>query len=231
MNEQTTLPAVAGPSPELLASVNESLAVAKSYRIECVEMREAASVDLASVKRLAKDLEAKRKTETIPLDVEKARVMALYRLPTQYLETAESTLKAAILQWDREQERQRREAEAKARMIADEERRRLETAAAEERAKGNAETAHSLAAAAEFVAPVPVVQAPKFAGETKREIWRAEVVDMVALCRAVADGLVDAANVEPNLPVLNKQASALKAALNIPGVRAVATQILASRAA
>src|SRR5574337_337070 len=131
---------VASPSPELLAHAEGMLEVAQSYRIDCVELREAAAEDLKRVKTLAKDLDTQRRDITRPLDLAKSRVMELFRRPTEYLERAERAIKKACLAWDDEQERIRREAHAEATRKADEERKRLEAAAAEQRQRGNVET-------------------------------------------------------------------------------------------
>lgn len=223
---------VASPAPELLARAEDMLEVAKSYRIDCAEMREAAAYDLKRVKALAEDLDTQRREITRPLDLAKTRIMELFRKPTEYLELAERTIKRACLAFDGEQDRKRREAEAEAARRADEERKRLEAQAAEQRKAGNVETAHAIAQAATFVAPAPVaIEKPKIAGEATREIWRAEVEDLVALAKAIADGRASSENILPNMPALNQQARALKGSLAIPGVKAVCERVLATRAA
>ena len=58
-----------------------------------------------------------------------------------------------------------------------------------------------------------------------REVWSAEVTDIKALCRAVADGKASTECVMANMPVLNRMASALKATMNIPGVRAYSKRV------
>ncbi len=73
-----------------------------------------------------------------------------------------------------------------------------------------------------FVPPAaPVAEIPKTEGVTDRRTWGAEVTDIRALARAVADGTVPAEYILPNEPVLNAQARAMKDALTIPGVKAV----------
>lgn len=223
---------VGSPSPELLGHAEDALALAQSYRVDCVEMREAAAEDLKRVKKLAKEVDEQRKEITGPLDLAKKRVMDLFRKPAEFLERAESTIKRACLAWDQEQDRLRRVAEAEAARKADEERKRLAAEAEKQQAAGNTETAHAISQAAQMVAPVPVsIERTKIAGESTREVWRAEVTDIVELARAVAEGKVSAECLLPNMPVLNGQARALKATLNLPGVRAVSEQVLATRAA
>jgi hypothetical protein len=228
MNETLT---IGTPSPELLVRAEDALALAQSYRIDCVEMRTAAAEDLQRVKALAKEVDEQRKGITGPLDLAKKRVMDLFRKPAEFLELAETTIKRACVKWDLEQERQRREAQAAAAAAADAERRRLADEAERQRVAGNTETAHAIAAAAQMVAPISVASdKPKIAGESMRELWRAEVTDIVALARAVADGKASSECLLPNMPALNAQARALKATLALPGVKAVSERVLASRA-
>jgi hypothetical protein len=231
MSDQQTI-VVAQPEPQLLAQASDMLQIAKSYEVTCSEMRESASDDLKRVKALAKDLDEQRKRITRPLDEAKSRVMELFRAPLSYLEQAEAALKRACLTWDKEQDRLQRQREIEAQRKADEERKRLAAAAEKEKAAGNTETAHAINQAAQFVTPIPVQrEQPKIAGEQHREVWRAELLDLVELARAVADGKASPENLLPNMPVLNSQARALKGSLAIPGVRAVSEQVLASRAA
>ena len=205
MNEssQSQTITVGSPDPAALARASEMLQVAKGYSITCVEMREAASEDLKRCKGIAKDLTEKRVAITRPLDEAKARVMDLFRAPLAYLEQAEAALKRACLQWDQEQDRIRREAEAEANRKADEERKRLAEAAAKEKAAGNAETAHAIEQAAQFVAPIPVAATTtKIAGESTREVWSAETYDVMALCRAIGEGLASPELITPNMTAL-----------------------------
>lgn len=218
--------------PELLKQAEDMLALAGSYAITCREMRVAAAEDLKRVKGLQRAIEEQRKEITGPINLGLKRVNDLFRKPAQWLDEAEAALKSICRRWDDEQDRIQRAAEAEAARKADEERRRLADVAKAEAAKGNAETAHAIAQAAQMVAPIPVaVSAPKIEGESTREIWRAEVVDLVALCRAIGEGKAAPEMILPNQTVLNGMARSLKGSLSVAGVRAVSEKILASRAA
>lgn len=130
-------------------------------------------------------------------------------------------LKGKIAAWEEEQEKIRLEAqrrqEEEARKLS--EQMALEAAVAAEEAGASAEELEVLLAEQPVL---PVAQAaPTFvrtAGVSTRETWHAEVVDLVALCRAVADGTLSSQYVLPNMPALNKRASAEKHTLKIPGV-------------
>lgn len=48
--------------------------------------------------------------------------------------------------------------------------------------------------------------------------WKVEEVDIKALCKAVADGLVSSELIEANMTALNKMASSMKEFMKVPGV-------------
>jgi hypothetical protein len=54
--------------------------------------------------------------------------------------------------------------------------------------------------------------------------WRAEVVDLMALVRAVANGSAPLASLQANQPFLDQEAARDQQALTLPGVRAVHEQ-------
>lgn len=161
--------------------------------------------------------------------------------------------------YDREIQRQRREAE----MAAQRERERLEAeererVAAEQRrlqaeaderalaaavaaeAAGDVQLAERIVAAPPVVVPVaprpvftpPVVAPPAAvsAGISFRDNYRAEVTDLAALVKAVAAGSQPLTLLMANQVALNQVACALKDALAIPGVRAVNDRTMATRA-
>jgi len=110
----------------------------------------------------------------------------------------------------------------------------LEAIAAEEEAKRNGATKEEAAQEAAaiidepvYVAPVVLPKAtPKLqGGPVYREVWSAECVDVVVLCRAVSEGKASRECVLPNMPALNKMATALKSTMNIPGVRASSRRV------
>jgi hypothetical protein len=70
-----------------------------------------------------------------------------------------------------------------------------------------------------FSMTAPKLTAPD--GLTRRVTWSAQVVDKMALVKAVAAGKVPLAYLDVNQRVLDMQASALKSEMAIPGVKAV----------
>lgn len=156
------------------------------------------------------------------------------------LQKAEAALKTGIGEWERRQK-----------WLRQEEQRQLEEAQRQADEEARIARAHAAAAngaaqeAIEEILETPVVQAaavvaPTFAkakGVATRTVWHAEVTDLRALCRAIADGkvaVVDGAVaipplVQANLPVLNQMARALKENFAVPGCRAVAETDVAVR--
>jgi hypothetical protein len=223
--------AVGSIDPGLVTESRAMLALAVCYDIVSPEMREAASFDLKNVKALYKQVDEQEKAITRPINEGLKRVRAMFAQPKEWLSNAETTLKGECLRWDSAESRKRAEAAAEAARIADAERQRLEAAAKREAEAGNAETAVAIAQAAAFVAPAPVVEAPKLAGESTREQWSAECVDIVELCRGVVEGKNPPESVLPNMVFWNGAARSFKKSFAFPGMRAIAKQILASRSA
>ncbi|AOJ69362.1 hypothetical protein [Burkholderia savannae] len=129
------------PQPEqtLFKSATNALEMAKAYTIDSADMRDLAARELTKIKGLQKDVEAKRKGITQPIDAAKKAVMDLFRAPTDYLEQAEALLKKAIQGYDREQERLRIAEQARLEEAARQERARLEQEAAAREAAAQAE--------------------------------------------------------------------------------------------
>jgi len=122
-----------------------------------------------------------------------------------------------------EQESKAREEQAKADKIAKDkaEADRLAEAEALE-AAGNTEQAEAVLDAP--ITPEPAAPPPPIAkvdGLSGRKTYSAEVMDMVALCKAIGDGSQSSNLVQPNSTALNGMARALKSNLNIPGVKVV----------
>ncbi len=161
--------------------------------------------DVSSALKLHRSLVAKRDAMLIPIGEQK------------------NALRLGMKAWDDEQERIRQEAQAKAEAAA--------RKAAEDAALAHAANLEKNGdkAAAEAVIAAPVVAAPVFVlkatpggyGQFTRKTWKAEVVDIMALVKAVAAGQAPIQAIEPNATFLNQQARSLKGALTYPGVRVV----------
>lgn len=145
-------------------------------------------------------------------------------------EAIASTIKTKMIAYYRaEQERiarERKEAEEKAKKEAE------EKALAEAQAlqdAGMAEAADAILDAPVAVERVNIPEIPKPDGISYRETWSAEVVDLMTLVKAVAEGKAPIAYLEANTQALNTAARAFKGTVEIPGVRIKKDTILARR--
>lgn len=221
--------------PEVKALVQQAsdmLASAETFNVVTAADYEDAAVTLKAVKCRQKELKALRESITKPMLAALDAARSLFRRPEATLEAAEQRIKRSMSDYDDEQERQRREIQRKLDDTADKERRRLEQQAERAAAKGNHGKAVELQErAAMTVAPIAQQDRPLVAGISRRETWHAEVIDLRALVRGVADGHVPLAAVEANQTFLNGQARALRSELRYPGVRAVPERSIASGSA
>lgn len=229
---QTTLPAI--PTQEQLSSeANPILETAQAFVIDSPEMYEIAGDELRTIKAKAKALEDRRKAITGPMDKAKKEVMDLFRKPLEVLEKAEGALKRTMLGYQQQEREKAAQAQREAEAAAAAERAKVEEQAREAEAKGDVATAAALQTAATVMtaAPIAVAEPAKLSGITTTTRWSAEVVDKTAYIRHVLDNapeLID--TIEVTMKPLNQMAVALKDKLNIPGIKAVATEGIAARA-
>ncbi len=245
----------------LATEAQKQLTNAKDYVIDSPTMFELASEDLMKVKALQKDVEAKRTAITGPINQAVKAINDLFRAPKEFLDQAESTLKRAMVTYSNEQERlaaeARRKAEEEARIererLAKIEREQAEAAAkAQAEAQAAAEAGDKEAAAkamqaaqeaqeqaamaamtANVVTVTPAVEAPaKVSGISSRSTFSAEVIDLMELVKAVAEGKAPIECIAPDTKFLGAQARAFKKAGQLyPGVLAKEERSIAARAA
>ena len=218
-------------STNLQVEVSQPLAEARVFKIVTAEHYTTAATRLQGIKALMKKV-----NETFDPIISKAHAAHKeavskkkeLELPLQQAETA---YKTGMIGYQNEQERIRREQQAKLEEEARKEREKLEARAAKAEEKGKTEKADELRAQAATV-PTPIVQieTPRVAGISTRETHRAVVVDQMALLKAVVEGKVPEGAILANDAFLNAQARLQKSALNYPGVKVVVEQGIASRA-
>lgn len=200
----------------------------------------AAGDALKTIKALAKRLEAARKDQVKPLDAAKAEIQDFFRPKADLLASLEKSIKAEIVKYDDFLEDQRRKAEAEERERQRKERERLEAEAAERdrlkaEAEENGDDIDDLFSGGVDDTPIPVVPAipvpetPKIEGASFRTKYTAEVVDVLALCRAIADCKIAPNLISVNQSALNKMASALEENFNIPGCKLNREKIMSQR--
>ena len=220
--------------PETKALIQQATALreaGQTITITDTDSYKSAADQLQVIKGLAKRLDTDRKSITKPIDDLKAEVMDFYRPATTALTDAETLIKKAINAYDHEQDRIRRAQEAAAAEAARKEREKLEAQAAKAEAAGKTERAELLQerAASVVAAPVAIAEPPKVEGVSKRVTYKAVVVDVMALVKAVAAGTVPVTVLVPDQAALNRMANALKGQLNYPGVTVEAETVISSR--
>ncbi|WP_413194530.1 hypothetical protein [Pararobbsia alpina] len=158
---------ISQPDAALFKAASNALNTAKAYEIDSHEMRDLAAGDLVKVKAKQKELEAHRKSLTQPLDAVKNGIMDIFRAPTAYLEQAETILKKAIGDYDRDEERKRIAEQARLEEAARVERARLAAEAAAREAAALDEARKIQAAADEAAAAGKAEEAARLAAEAE----------------------------------------------------------------
>ena len=147
-------------------------------------------------------------------------------------EAAKKIIDAKQIAWYRAEQakaaEERRKAEEEARKKAEDE--ALANAQALQDAGMN-EAAEEAISQPVVIEKVTVAVPTKAGGESFRDVWKAEVVDLMSLVKAVAAGQQPLAYLEANMPVLNKAASMFKGTAQIQGVKIVSDTIIARRTA
>jgi len=215
---------------DLSVEVSQPLAEARVFRVVTQEQYSGAGEKLKAIKGLMQKVNA-----TFDPIISKAyaahrEAVAQKKNHEGPLIEAEGIYKRGMLGFQQEQERIRREEQARLDELARKERERLEARAAAAEAKGKAEKAEELRnQAATVPAPVVQIETPKVSGVSTREVHKAVVTDLKDLLQGVIDGKVPEGAVLANEPFLNAQARLQKSSLNYPGVKVVTEQILSSR--
>lgn len=141
------------------------------------------------------------------------------------LNRAKAIVKKAISGWEQKQAEIRAEADRKAR----EEARRVEEDSRLRRAieatnarRPESEIEEILNTPDPIEPPAPAVPTfDRVPGVGTRETWRAEVTDIMALCKAIGEGKAAPTLVQPFMPLLNSMARNLHDSMSVPGVKAV----------
>lgn len=202
--------------------------VAGKLRIVNQQHYEQAAEELQTIKSKYRELEAKRKELTQPLDQVKKRIMDLFRKPLDMLAEAEGIYKKTMIAYSDEQERKRKEQEEKLRKEAEEKERRekekLENKAKKAEEKGKPEKAEELRQQKDdVIIQAPILSEPeKPKGISYRDNWYAEVTDKSKL---------PIHYLEPNMQMLNRFAQATKGQVPVAGVVFKSEKILASKIA
>lgn len=195
----------------------------KEFKVVTAADYETAASYLGKIKAGQKKIEELRTKITVPLNAALKAVNDLFRAPAAKLVAYEQQVKRAMLAYDDEQERLRREAQAKLDEAARKEQEKLNARATRAEEKGQTEKAEQLQQrAATVVAPVVERAVPKVAGVSSREVWNFEVTDPAQVPREYL--MVDESKIR-------KVVQALKGDTVIAGVRVWSSKTLAASAA
>jgi hypothetical protein len=206
---------------QVAAKAEDTALTARKVHVTDIATRDEASENLRAVKGLMAEV-----TSVFGPMKQKAAeahktIVAAEKKQLEPLLLAEAYLKRELGAYEEVQRQARvdeaRRLEAEARKRAEEEA-LLEAIHLEE--SGAKEEAAAVLAAPIVVAPVIRPQEPpKAAGVSYRTLYSAVVTDLGALVKAVAEGKVPLAAIQPNMSVLDAQARSLKDTLAWPGVQ------------
>jgi len=218
----------------------------------------AAGGELNRIKAAQKRLDEVRKSITRPIDAAKKAVMDLFRGPEEQLGSAERGIKNAMISYQQEQERIRREEQRKADEAARKERERIEAqarelerkarekadaerrAAAEAAAAGRAEEAAKLAAKAAATEAAAAAKAEASADRAAsivapiivREPEKAEGIATRKVWKfeVIDESVIPRAYLRIDDIKIRGVVTAMKDQTDIPGVRVYAEEIITARA-
>ena len=194
------------------------LSEAENMEIASPSDANSAAAIAKTISQKAKELDSERKAITNPLDESKKRTMALFKVPIDSLNQAVSIIRGKVTKYQLDLEKKAREEQAALDEKARKEREKLEKRAEAAAAKGQTEKAEALTeqAATQVVTHQAVI--PKTKGASVSKTWVGEVVDIKALCGAIADGRVPASFVAPVDKAINDYARATKGSIESPGI-------------
>lgn len=175
---------------ELINESEKAIVVYKNFSVETNETNIAAAEALSLAKRKIKELEARRKKITDPLNEAKASAMSLFRRPIEAWTTVKNTIeRAKRIFIANEQDKQRKEQariDELARKEKEKQEKALEKRIANAAAKGKTEKVEELKEAKEEIqvmTPVVENKVEKIAGESMRDNWKFKITDKMIVPR------------------------------------------------
>lgn len=209
------------PETQAVMKKSEDLALQlQEFKVTNQDEYNTAGDYLKSVKNATKQLEDLRMSMTRPLDEAKKRIMDLFRKTLDVLTNAENTLKRGILVYQQEQERIRRQQEAKLQAEAEKKRQEALKKAEQARTEGKDVKAEKYEEkAAQTVAPILASNVEKVSGISTKKIWKFEVIDEMSIPR---EYLI------PDLTKIGKIVRAAGETIKIAGIRIYAEETIAA---
>jgi len=226
--EKLVIPPPTQEANQAKAEAEVILSISQAFAVTTHEEFVGANNELQAIKKKMKEIESKRQELKAPILEAGRKVDDLFKPALAVLAAAEDAIKKQMIAWQREQERIRKEVEDKARIELE----KAERARIKAIEKGDvtkvAKLEEKVASIAATVAEAP--QVAKVKGFSVTEIWSANVVDFMALVKAVAAGKQPSELLLPNQSALDDLAKAHTSNLAVPGVLAVKKDSAASRA-
>jgi hypothetical protein len=214
---------VASPAgQELQHQATEWTELAKSTVVVDALSYEIAATHLQAIKALQAEAD-----ETFDPIIKRAHethkeALAQKKHITDPLTQAEAVLKRSMASYVQDQERKRLEEERRLREQAELEAAQAREAEIEE-AEAHGATVEEVQAIAQSPLRVsPVITAPvttRVQGIISREVWKAEVTNLIALVKFVSANPQFISLIQPNTAAINGLARSLRSTMNIPGVR------------
>lgn len=225
----TTLQVVDPNESAMVAQAKSFVEAANQIVISDQPTFEAAAKYLSENKSEQKRLDAERREIVDPLNDVVKKVNAKFKPATEALVTAEGIVKRKIGAYQMEQERIRREEQARAEERARKERERLEARAEKAAESGSIEKAAELQdRASTTVAVAPVAETGKVSGISTRMAWVGEVTNIVELCKAIGNGDLPPTLIDVKRSELNRVAATWQNTREFPGLRISQKPVVAS---
>lgn len=227
MSTDIVLSALPPATREALTDVGALIAIAAELVVTDHESYETAAETRNALGDVAKDLDARRKELTAPLDAQKAAIMGFFRAPIDSLEKAKRTLEGLMLahkrKLDEERAEEQRRAEADAKRVADEQRARHIAEAEAAISDGLTKKAETAIEHAEAVRPAEVQLAPVkivSASVAVKKNWKARIVDPLKVPREFC---------VPDQKSLDALAKAQKEHARVDGVEFYFEEVMAAK--
>lgn len=183
----------------------------KDVKIVDATMYAAAGERLKELSTAEKRIEDMRKSLKAPILAAGKAIDAFFGAPLDRINAARNSVKRSLLTYQQDEERKRREIEARAQEEARKQAEKLQRQAEAAAAKGKAEKAEALqAAAASVIVPIIPPTTQKLVGISNRETWHFEITDFSKLPREWT---------MPDDKKLGSYVRAMKSETDIPGVR------------
>ena len=180
-------------------------------KITDASMYAAGGERLKELSAAEKRIEDMRKSLKAPILAAGKAIDAFFNAPLDRIINARNSIKRSLLTYQQEEERKRREIEARAQEEARKAAEKLQKQADAAAAKGKTEKAEALQqAAASVIVPVIVPTVQRLAGVSNRLTWHYEVTDVSKLPREW---------MSPDDKKLGAYVRSMKSETNIPGVR------------